>query len=248
MDKRQTFVAILITFTAAIMLTSIGWQGECVPGFPCNLYFVLFFVLIMYLAYRGLNNVPFLKDWYRVQFSSWYPRSMDYMALAGLSIHNSKNIELEECVAELLSYYDDFQIEHSFPAIVPYFRDGATLPMTLYWLVGRDLKTKDTIGIGKDGHISIVFPLTKEESEMVAGKTHIYKIRGVGTDFQHPMDNGYLELRISAKGLEPPTEIIRLEIKDKAISIKTIKNKQEITKIQMMNELPKKNKITKSPA
>ncbi len=89
-----------------------------------------------------LNIVLFLKDWYGVEFSVWILWSMDYMVLMGLNIHNGKNVELEECRADLLSYYLEFQIRAvNFPAIVGYFSDGAMLPLNLYWFVGKNLES-----------------------------------------------------------------------------------------------------------
>ena len=229
---------------------SSGWRGECGFGIPCNLYFVSLFVLILYATYMILNIVPFLKDWYGVEFSVSISWSMDYMVLMGLNIHNGKNVELEECRADLLSYYSDFQIEHNFPAIVGYFSDGAMLPLNLYWFVGKNLKYKDTIGIGRDGYIAIVFPLTKQESDMVVGKEHIYKIRGIGLELQNPIDDkGYLEVRISAKGMESIIKILKLEIVNRSLSLNIVQNNEEIKKIRAMNELVRKNnKETKNPA
>lgn len=58
MDRPSAFITILAVFVGVIFVIDLGWNGTCYVGIPCNLYFLLIFILAMSGVYYVLEKIP----------------------------------------------------------------------------------------------------------------------------------------------------------------------------------------------
>ncbi len=170
------------------------------------------FVAMLIILVREYYTILSEEGWEEVEFSTWNPYALINDVTGGIKLRNTKNSDLEQCLAELLGYESD-DIVHPNALTGSRILQDSYLPGKLYWLVDLSLQTSTAIARGKEGYIAITYLPSEGKKKSVRHKSQ-YQIQTL-TAVIPGLERGFVDVRISAKvngkSLSPIIKRVRIE-------------------------------------
>lgn len=219
-------VSYVTEFFGITSQSILGWVLANLLWIIISLPFVALFIIVVREYYLVLSE----EGWDEVGFSTWSPVGGGYNPVwGGIKLQNNKDFDLEECEAEIIGYDDDREVARGFIATTSLFKDS-WFPRKLFWRVDGEFWASTKIGRGKEAYLAIAYPSSKDDVQVV-GREFQFRIQTSGMIFVHPIENGFVDVRLSArvnnKPLAPIIKSVRIEVQDKTVFIRDVIDVQE---------------------
>jgi len=227
--RKYSIIATAGTLAFVLVITSLWNRISEVISANALWQFAAFVVVI-----GGIAQFTYLyfTSWKMVVFSKW-EKPFPNPIWGGIKISNDTWVEMTECKAELIGYDDDFSIRKNIPPIADVFVNDGSLDgenSLLFWMTDGKLVNTINLGRGKNGYVVLAFGVDEQDKKLVSPKPNwIYKINtSSGKNFVHPLDSGYIYVRLSAKfnneSIKPIIKSVRFEVKENTLFIKDVES------------------------